>query len=329
VSAHPKEDGAVLLTTLLIMSFMASLVVTITGDVRYAVKRTVSVEDALQAAHYLDGAEAYALTYIQETLSQTDPTALNVLLQTPQDSVLPIDGGAITLSLTDGSNCLNPAGVTTDEAAQSRLTNLLTLLDVPNFEAQSIVFALADWQDADNNVSPGGAEDAHYMLGTPAYRSADSSITTVTEMRAVRGMTPEIFARLAPWMCVKGNADTALNINTFTESQAALLSATFGPGLTANVGTSVLADRPPGGWSSNQALLESGVLAAYNISEDALATLDTSPSALRVDITIAYRGTQRRARLYADLNGQLLSRERDEAVGAIIEDPIEEDTDER
>ena len=327
--APRKDEGAVLLTTLLIMSFMASLAVTISGDVRFAVRRTVAVEDTLQAANYLSGAESYALAYVRDNFAELEDPAFNALLLAGQSATLPIPGGAITLSLSDGSNCLNPAGVVGGEpvedsadgrtAPQNRLINLMTLRGIPNFEAQSLVFALVDWQDPDNNVSPGGAEDAHYMLGTPAYRSADTPITTVSEMRAVRGMTAERFAAIAPWMCVTDTGPATLNVNTLTPAHAPLLAASLGDFQTETTALDLLSRRPPEGWTGGEEGTLKEALSGIGVG-DIPDNVGTAPSALRVDLAVTFRGSTRRARLYTTVDGTLLSRERGDAIGPTVED---------
>src|SRR3546814_7059773 len=47
----------------------------------------------------------------------------------------------------------------------------------------------------------------------------------VSELRAVRGVTPKIYARLKPWLCVLPVAEPVqLNVNTLAPAQAPLLA---------------------------------------------------------------------------------------------------------
>jgi general secretion pathway protein K len=73
----------------------------------------------------------------------------------------------------------------------------------------------------------------------------------VSELRAVSGMTPEIYTRLRPWVCALPTTDLSpINVNTLAPEQAPLL-AMLGPqqiGVDAVRG--VLAARPQQGWNS-------------------------------------------------------------------------------
>ena len=254
-----KDEGAVLLTTLLIVSLMASLAVAILEVTRVGARRAIVTDASAQARHYLDGAEAYALTYLTEQLSEADPSALNLILLDPQDVVFPIDGGLITLSLSDGTNCFSPADALGGGA--ERLLRLFQYRGVPQNEAISLVARLKDWQDDDQTLSPGGAEDGVYLgLRTP-YRTAGSPMTSVSELRAIQGLTPEIFEAIAPYICTRAG-DGPINVNTLRPEDAPLLAAQQGTDPGEALG--LIASRPIEGWSD---------LTAFGIGED-----DTEPT---------------------------------------------------
>jgi general secretion pathway protein K len=60
---------------------------------------------------------------------------------------------------------------------------------------------LADWIDADADVGfPDGAEDGVYLAQNPPYRTANTPISTVTELLALPGMTQEEFQRIRPYI---------------------------------------------------------------------------------------------------------------------------------
>lgn len=308
-SSH-REEGAVLLTTLLLMSFMATLAVAIATDTRASVRRTVAIEDGRQASHYLAGAEAFALATIAQRFAELDADALNSALRTPQVLTFPIGDGLITVSVTDGSHCLSPTDAL-DANGQRRLSNLFTSLGVPPFEAQSLTVALTDWQDPDQNPQAGGAEDAHYLLQPVPYRTADTPITAPFEMRAVRGFTSERYAALAPWLCVRGAEVVAVNANTLGPQDAPLLAATLGASVFPERAVSLLADRPEEGWtdtSLDEALERNGFDPSERVG------LGTQTDTIRADIRVTYRGRERVARLYTDRGGNLLSREAGEAL---------------
>ena len=59
-----KEEGTVLLTTLLIMSIMAVISIAIIEDIKFAVKKTININDYAQTHWYVRGAEDYIENFI-------------------------------------------------------------------------------------------------------------------------------------------------------------------------------------------------------------------------------------------------------------------------
>lgn len=58
---------------------------------------------------------------------------------------------------------------------------------------QEIAAAVADWQDADDLLHPGGAEQDHYSGLNPPYVCKNAPVESLEELLLVRGVTPELF----------------------------------------------------------------------------------------------------------------------------------------
>ncbi len=96
------------------------------------------------------------------------------------------------------------------EAAERRFRLLFKALELDETPIQAIL----DWIDPDSETRfPNGAEDDYYSRQRPAYRTANRPLASVQELRLVKGMTPEILERLAPFVVCLPNA-TPLNVNT-------------------------------------------------------------------------------------------------------------------
>lgn len=98
-----------------------------------------------------------------------------------------------------------------------RFINLLRNLRLE--EPEMLADALWDWMDEDQEVSTErfpavGAEDRDYLGMDPAYRTADRSLTHISELRLLRGMTPQDFEQLAPHICVLPTSELKINVNT-------------------------------------------------------------------------------------------------------------------
>ena len=77
-----------------------------------------------------------------------------------------------------------------------------------------ITQAVGDWLDSDANPSPEGAEDDYYFSREPSHRVPNRPMASVSELRAVANVTPEIYQALAPWVTVWPQTPTTLNIHT-------------------------------------------------------------------------------------------------------------------
>lgn len=90
------------------------------------------------------------------------------------------------------------------------LQRLLVSLDLEPALAQ----AIADWIDPDSDPRfPDGAEDSDYLGLDPPYLAANRPMISVSELRLVKGVDREAYAKLAPLVCVLPSG-TPLNVNT-------------------------------------------------------------------------------------------------------------------
>lgn len=80
--------------------------------------------------------------------------------------------------------------------------------------ADMIAYSVVDWRDTDNSLSHPeyGAEDDYYEDLEIPYESKDEKFESIEELLLVRGMTPEIFEKVEPFVTVYGVG--VVNINT-------------------------------------------------------------------------------------------------------------------
>ncbi|MGO8609408.1 hypothetical protein ACC848_41335, partial [Rhizobium johnstonii] len=72
---------------------------------------------------------------------------------------------------------------------------------------------------------PGGAEDSAYTGAATSYRTSGTLMTDISELRAVSGVTPEIYTKLRPWLCTLPVAKpSVINVNTLLPEQAPLFA---------------------------------------------------------------------------------------------------------
>jgi hypothetical protein len=93
------------------------------------------------------------------------------------------------------------------------LTKLFELAaDLNHEQAYGIACSILDWRDEDNNPYDAGAESKYYEMIHPAYSSKNAPFGSLEELMLVKGMTPQIFDQVAPYLTISGSGQ--VNINT-------------------------------------------------------------------------------------------------------------------
>ena len=300
-----SEKGAVLLTTLLVMSVMAMVAVSIMDDVRFALKRTANVEAYAQADWYMKGAESYAQSYLQTLLQTTDSAALNAGLSQAEPTILPIEGGAITLRVQDGSTCVSLGGLS-QNSGRKLFRQALETAGWDSLSAANFTSVASDWVDADTQTLPGGAEDYVYLGKSPAYRAANAAFSSVGELRALTTMSEEKFTALRPLVCARKTAETKINIDAVNMTQAPVLAAILGGADHIATAQQIIAQRPPEGYQTLARLLASPALSEAPLSAEQTAALVFAPAYLWVEASVNYRQVTRHAVIEFEIkDGQL------------------------
>ncbi|MBI4354941.1 MAG: type II secretion system minor pseudopilin GspK [Candidatus Omnitrophica bacterium] len=79
---------------------------------------------------------------------------------------------------------------------------------------QETAQAIADFVDTDPYaLLPDGAEDEYYEGLEPAYKAKQAPLDALEELRLVKGMTPELYERLLPYVTIYTQGQ-AVNVNT-------------------------------------------------------------------------------------------------------------------
>ncbi len=314
-----KDRGAVLLTTLLIMALMSALAVAMMGDIRTAIKRAANIQAYGQADWYVKAAEDFAAQYIEDTFISLEPSQQNAALRSPQFANLPLDGGSMNLRIMDGTQCLPLSSLTGSPSESEQSGNLsgnqiseysdifrrllVSASGLSEQEAQMMTAAIMDWQDSDQQMRTGGAEDYAYLALTPAYRTPNAPFLSVSELRAVRGMNEDILTAIAPYICAgdKNRTTGQININTLGAEHLLLLGAFLGEG-QESLATQIIQSRPSDGYKT---LPDDVVSAGISNPEFKAEYFHTKPEYLWVEVDIDF-GTARRTILLEfkiDTNG--------------------------
>ena len=256
---HPGERGAALLTVLLLVAVIAVLAATALERVRLATRLAGNGVAIEQSRGYALAAETMATTRIDSLLSTARERVTLAGGWSGKPFQLPVPGGLATATVVDGGNCFNLNGlvIDTDGVLTARTTaitqfaRLMQLVGIPQQAGASIAAATTDWIDSDTVALPNGAEDSDYRGGTNPYRTPNAMIADISELRAVKGMTPAFYAKIRPWVCAQPRAEPSkMNINTLLPEQAALIAMLLPYTLSVDRARTLLLQRPPQGFAS-------------------------------------------------------------------------------
>ena len=320
--ARRRQGGVALVVALLVFALAAVLLVALQREFSLFYRRAGNQLLAEQAWSYLRGAEALA------SLALVRDYELDQQRDTPRDDLTELwaresapyaleEGGWLSGNLTDlqGRFNLNLLAAQPQEAeggaprytpAQAFFIRLLVSFEdlaMDPFTAAAVTAAVGDWLDADSVPRVNGAEDDSYAVRTPAYRAANRPMASVSELRAVAGVTPALYARLEPLVTVWPETPAGLNIHTMAP---ALLRAVNRDGslepLPAGDAEALLEQRRTVGFADLRAFLEDPVFAGAPL-EAVAGLLGESSSwfllAARVEIA------DREQRLYSVLHREL------------------------
>lgn len=256
-----REKGAALLAVLLLVAVTGAIAAAAMESLRLSRAVALNAAAREQGRVYADGAEQLALLALDDRIvASPERTTLAGNWNGAMRRIALPGGGSAMVRVRDGGNCFNVNSVADGEAATRlvrrpsgvlEFAGLMMALDVPEADARRIAEAAADWVDSDAVAGPGGAEDEAYAGGPAPYRTGNTLFADPGEIRALAGMTPEIYARLRPWLCALPTSDLSpVNINTLSVDQAPLL-AMLAPGqLDLARARAVIARRPAAGWST-------------------------------------------------------------------------------
>jgi general secretion pathway protein K len=241
-SRGKSQGGAALIVALLIFALCTALIVAMKSDFDLYYQRGANAAISEQIYAYLRGAEQLGTIALQQDydndllrpnqVQQDDLSEIWAQPALPQS--LP-EGGWWKGNLVDlqgrfNLNTLNKPpraqgqnqGMVGYDVAQKQFIRLLTSIEVSRQDAQLITESIGDWLDADNQPRDNGAEDDYYSVQTPAYRAANQLMTSVSELRLVAYVTPEIYSALIQLGALTVLPSDNTTINLYTASAAVL-----------------------------------------------------------------------------------------------------------
>lgn len=285
-----KQQGLVMLMVVGIVVLMITLLALMLEDQHVMIRQIGNQRIADQSYHYSEGLNAWALRVLHEdenplidfegekwakfgrpepepSEDEADGFSLDPTLRLgrePDEEEAKIDFGIDTVEVTiddlQARYNLNNLVILNDEKYRPQpnqrqiFLNLLAILEIGEFQEDrtDMYSALIDWMDdnKDLNGIGNGAESSDYQIRSTPYFASDQPLTSVGELKYVKGFTQEVIRKLRPHVTVLPVHNSRLNLNTV--SAEVLSSLAGGPVSDASVATGFLGRKQQPGFQGFQ-----------------------------------------------------------------------------
>jgi len=223
MNRREKEGGFVLLITLLIVLLLVVIVFEIDFQSRADLRAAGNFRDDITAYYLaLSGITLAKAGLEDDRRNSAQPTDHLGELWASTVPPLAVGAGAASGKVTDEAGKFNlnslidPATDTPIPWKKSQLENLFRLLTIDPILVDPII----DWIDKNSSTESNGAEDETYQALQFPYPTKNGPLNTVEEIRFIKGITPEVYHKIVPFLTVYTATGTvginngAININT-------------------------------------------------------------------------------------------------------------------
>jgi general secretion pathway protein K len=190
-----RQRGFALLVVLLAMGFLALLGTQLIAAGRTDTRLADNIRQAavLQAA--ADGAIArtmFEMVVVHDAAFKPDNLPRRIM-EGSIPVVVRVQNEADRINLNTSSLALMQA--------------FLSELGVPPLQAAHVAAAILDWRTGGDQARPNGAKTPQYQAAGLPYGPPGAPFESVDELREVLGMTPQLFALMAPHVTVLTDGD--------------------------------------------------------------------------------------------------------------------------
>lgn len=187
-----RMRGAALLLVLWLIVLLSALV----GAFALTAKTEALQGRVLYHGIVAEQAARAGLDYAVTRIEQADPRLQ--WLPDGRDYRWQFADAGVTVRIVDESG-----KVDLNQADATLLGALFQAAGTPPDQAARVAGAILDWRDPDPLTQPsGGAEDPDYDAAGRVYGAKDALFESVAEVEQVLGMTPDLYARVAPYLTV-------------------------------------------------------------------------------------------------------------------------------
>ena len=189
--ATGRSDGFALIVVLWYLVLIAAISTYLLANARSETALARNMRAAATAEALADAAVAEAVF----NQSASPPSVRWKPNGEPHLIVLP--HGEATLRLYDETQKINP-----NHASPALMAALFEAVGVERVLARRLGASIEDWVDSDIEPRTLGAERTQYIDAGRSYSPPNAAIESIDELQLVFGMTPELLARVRPYLTI-------------------------------------------------------------------------------------------------------------------------------
>jgi general secretion pathway protein K len=235
------ERGIALLLTLLVLTLLVALILEFDAEARREYRDAAAFRDNFKATVLARAGVQAARGVLQQDFLKGKQTgedfdALTDLWALPITNYA-IGDGLLTAQIEDeqGKLNLNDLAVGDTTAKNKKVQRVKRLFEFLQINPD-LVDAIVDWVDPDEKPEPAGAESLYYQTLRPSYRAANAPLQTLLELRLIKGMTPDIIAKLSKLVTVyPSDGQSKVNLNTADPLVIQALDTAITQGMAAEI----------------------------------------------------------------------------------------------
>ena len=223
-----RDRGLALIVAMLVAALAAAVAVSVATAQSQWLSQVEHRRDQVEAQSIATAGIAWARAIVQASPPGIDHLGEPWALPLPPT---PVENGDVQGRIVDTQSMLNVntlASAQHASLAQQRFAHLFAALGIP----ASTLASIADWVDADDMPSAGGAEDSWYLAQDDASLAANGAVSRFEELAVVRGMNAQAMMRVAPFVTALPG-DTPVNVNTAPAEVLAAILTGIEPGALA------------------------------------------------------------------------------------------------
>jgi general secretion pathway protein K len=220
---RPQQQGLALITAVLVVAIVATVATTLALGEQVWLRQAQNVNDRAQAESLRQGALGYAAILLTRDGNQNKQTDYLGSLWAQPLPPLPVENGMIVFAVSDAQARFNLNNLVKSGArSQADVTIFNNLLTAQHLDP-SLTNELLNWMSPASTNSAIETVDTEYLNLPQPYRAANQLLTSVDELRLVKGFTAAAVDLLRPYVTVLP-VYTAVNLNT---AKAEVLAALF------------------------------------------------------------------------------------------------------